>query len=160
MWSTQNTCYAAAVLTLDLKLFSDWKRTWMWKFSFMFAIYSLIFFAFFDLYTARKWSLRRLCFYTCLSFCPWGGGGVRGRGMCMAVGVHGGGGHGRGACMAGGVHGGGGHGRGVCMGVGGMHVWWGACVADTTRYGQWTGGMHPTRMHSCSFLLLFGMDRP
>ena len=26
--------------------------------------------------TARKRSLRSLCFYTCLSFCPWGGGGV------------------------------------------------------------------------------------
>ena len=27
------------------------------------------------IFTARKRSLRRLCFYTCLSFCPGGGGG-------------------------------------------------------------------------------------
>ena len=26
-----------------------------------------------DIFTARKRSLRRLCFYTCLSFCPQGG---------------------------------------------------------------------------------------
>ena len=26
--------------------------------------------------TIRKSNLRRLCFYTCLSFCSWGGGGV------------------------------------------------------------------------------------
>ena len=27
------------------------------------------------IFTTRKRSLRRLCFYTCLSFCPWEGGG-------------------------------------------------------------------------------------
>ena len=35
------------------------------------------------IFTARKRSLRRLCFYTCLSFCP------RGWGACVAGGVHG-----------------------------------------------------------------------
>ena len=49
-------------------------------------------------FTARKRSLRRLCFYRCVSV-HRGWGGMRGRG---------------GVCMAGG----------------------GACVADTTRYGQ------------------------
>ena len=29
--------------------------------------------------TARKRSLRRLCFYTCPSFCPQGGGGIPGQ---------------------------------------------------------------------------------
>ena len=55
--------------------------------------------------TARKRSLRRLCFYTCLSFCPWWG--VRGRvGGC----VHGGGERAWwGACMADGVCMAGGH---------------------------------------------------
>ena len=39
------------------------------------------------IFTTRKRSLRRLCFYTCLSFCPRGGGipaclaGLRGRGL-------------------------------------------------------------------------------
>ena len=28
------------------------------------------------IFTTRKRSLRRLCFYTCLSFCPWEGGGL------------------------------------------------------------------------------------
>ena len=84
--------------------------------------------------TARKRSLRRLCFYTCLSFCPLGGACVVGghvwQGVCLAGGVCGGGhawqgrhawqgacmaeGHAwQGACMAGGMHG-----RGACM-VGG-----------------------------------------
>ena len=60
---------------------------------------------------------------------------------------------GRGACMAGGAHGKG-H---VCRGVhgGGVHAWWGACVADTTRYGQWAGGTHPTGMNSCCSHVLF-----
>ena len=76
-----------------------------------------------DVITARKRSLRRLCFYRCLSVhggacvCVWGcmaGGRVwRGvcmvGGMCMAV-----------SCMAGGMRGG-----------GGMRA-----TADTTGYGQ------------------------
>ena len=44
---------------------------------------------------------------------------------------------------------------GVC--VAGGHAWQEACVAggglrataDTTGYGQWAGGTHPTGMHSC-----------
>ena len=92
------------------------------------------------------------------------------------------------ACMAGGVGGRGGmcgvHGRGVRM-VG--HVWQGACMTggcvwhgrcawqeahvwqggmhgthphpDTTRYGQWAGGTHPTGMHSC-FHFAFGKLLP
>ena len=122
-----------------------------------------------EIITARKRSLRRLCFYRYLSV--HGGGGVLGRGVrgkgvcvagraCMAGGMHG-----RGVCMAGGWHawqGGcvaGGHAwqracmaggcawQGACM-AGGMRSR-GACVADTTRYGQWAGGTHPTGMHSC-----------
>ena len=53
---------------------------------------------------------------------------------------------------------------GVCMvaGRGCTWWWWGACILaggvhgggggrawDTTRYGQWAGGTHPTGMHSC-----------
>ena len=62
----------------------------------------------------------------------WQEGGVRGRGACMA-GVCVAGGHAWwGVCVAGGMCDGGGmHGRGGMRGGGG-----GACVADTTRYGQ------------------------
>ena len=46
--------------------------------------------------TARKRSLRRLCFYTCLSFCPQvGGGGGAGIPACIAGGIP--------VCIAGGV---------------------------------------------------------
>ena len=38
----------------------------------------IILFPFLCVFTARKRSLRRLCFYRCLSFCPQGGGDVRG----------------------------------------------------------------------------------
>ena len=79
--------------------------------------------------TARKRSLRRLCFYRCLSFILFTGGGrawqggVRGRG-----GVHGRGG----ACVAGG----GVRGRGGMCGRGG--AWQGgACVAGGHA---WRGG--------------------
>ena len=116
-------------------------------------------------FTARKRSWRRLCFYTCLSVilftgvtCVVGGvcgrEGMHGRGWaCMAggmhcKGMHGGGMHVRGACMVGGMCGGG-HTWGVCMagGVRGRgvldrgHAWGGraACVPrtppDTTKYG-------------------------
>ena len=72
----------------------------------------------------------------CQEFCPQGGRGMHGRGVCVAGGhVWQGGMHGRGACMAGGhAWQGGMHGRGC--------VWQGACiagglcVADTTRYFQ------------------------
>ena len=66
----------------------------------------------------------------CQEFCPQGGG-MYGRGECMARG---------GMC----VWWGGMHGRG---GICGRGCAWqgGACVA----YGQWAGGTHPTGMHSC-----------
>ena len=111
------------------------------------------------IFTAWKRSLRRLCFHRCVSIHR---GGVCGRGhawqgVCMAGGVHGRGLHGgrhvwQGACVAGGMHGryvhSGGHAwQGVCEG--GVHGGEGAYVADTTRYGQWAGGTHPTGMHSC-----------
>ena len=87
--------------------------------------------------TARKRSLRRLCFYRCLSFCPRGGG-VRG---CSGGGMHG---CSRGACMVawgacvvarGGMHGCSG---GVCMVALGGHAWllWGG------MHGCSQGGMH------------------
>ena len=53
----------------------------------------------------------------------WWGGGMHGRVLCMAGGVHGRG------CMAGG------------------HAWQGACVAGKTAIAA--GGTHPTEMHSC-----------
>ena len=168
-----------------------------------------------EIFTARKRSLQRLCFYRCLSV---HGGGVRGcsGGACVVAlrghvwllpgGMHGCSG---GACVVkGGMHGKGGHAwqRGVCMARGacmvkggmrggwgvimcgeggalwrGMHVWrrgacmmkggmrgkggcawWrgacvarGACMACTPPWdtaGHCVGGMHPTRMHSCSML--------
>ena len=95
----------------------------------------------YTIFTARKRSLRRLCFYRCLSVqggrawqegCVWQGGhawhgGMHGRGdMC-----------GRGACMV----------RGACVAGGGR------ATADTTGYGQWAGGTHPTGMHSCSVFI-------
>ena len=123
--------------------------------------------------TARKRSLRRLCFYRCLSFCPRGGGAcVVARevsGYSEGVGVCG--------CSGGGVCGcSGGHAWllwGACM-VAWGHAWllpggvcmvarWmcmvapgGACVGynEIWRYDQWAGGMHPTGMHSCFLISL------
>ena len=99
-----------------------------------------------DIFTTRKQSLRRLCFYTCLSVILFTGGmghaWQEGWGCVWQGGMHGGGhawqgrawsGH---AWQAGGMHG-----RG-CM-VGGMHIrgacmaWWGVCgmhAPNTTRY--------------------------
>ena len=117
--------------------------------------------------TARKRSLRRLCFHRCMSVH---------RGACMVGGVHGRKGRCGGACMHGGVHAWqGGHAwQGVCVArghvwqrgvhykgracmAGGMHgrghAWWGlcmaggACVAGETATAA--GGTHPTGMHSC-----------
>ena len=40
--------------------------------------------------------------------------------------------------------------QGACVAAG--HAWQGVCpLADTMRYSQWAGGMHPTGMHSCYF---------
>ena len=95
--------------------------------------------------TARKRSLRRLCFYRCLSVHR---GGVDGRGVCVAGGMHGGeGGYGVGMCgRGGGMYGRGGGmcGRGACM-TGG-HVWWGSCMVGGGVHGRghvWQGAcMH------------------
>ena len=120
------------------------------------------------IFTARKRSLGQGNIFrsVCQEFCPQGGG----RGACMVAGGHAwlqGGLHGcRGACM---VAGGpawlleglrgcwgcvvvGRHAwlLGACLVVGGMpgcRGWGGAL--DTTRYGQWAGGTHPTGMQSC-----------
>ena len=95
---------------------------------------------FFDIFTARKRSLRRLCFYRCVSI-QGGGcvakGGAWWRGTCVAKGgMHGEGGHAwqgghvwwRGACMVKG---------GVC-GEGGF-AWQGACMTGGC---VWQGGVH------------------
>ena len=85
-----------------------------------------------NIFTAGKRSLRRLCFHRCLSVHrEWDmcGGGMHGRGACMAGGMHG-----KGACMVEGIHDrghawqGGMHGR--------EHAWQGACMA-----GCETGGL-------------------
>ena len=137
-----------------------------------------------DFVTARKRSLRRLCFYRCLSVHTGGGrhGFIRWGGMCGFI---------RGACMvlfggrawfySGGVHGfiwggmhgfiqGGMHGfiRGVCMVLFGGHVWfysggmhsfiWGACVV---LFGGcawfYLGGMHGFIRGACVVLFRGGM---
>ena len=102
-----------------------------------------------EIITARKRSLQRLCFYTCLSFCPKGGvhggvGDVCGWGHAWWGGVHGG----RvymagGLCMAGGMSGRGHAWQGACMAReglhGGGHAWWGGHA--------WQGVVH-SRGHS------------
>ena len=130
-----------------------------------------------DIFTAHKGSLLRLCFYTCLSFCSRGGGGVRGRGACMVGGMCGWGGmHGRGACVVGEacMAGGCAWWWGACvaggMCGGGGHAWWGACMAGACvahsppppqilreTVGQCAGGTHPTGMFTClsMFVVLF-----
>ena len=73
--------------------------------------------------TAHKQSLPRLCFYRCLSVCPWGG--MHGR---------------EGACMAGRGH----AWQGVCM-AGRGHAWQGPCMVGGDVHGRghaWQGGMH------------------
>ena len=102
-----------------------------------------------NIFTARKRSLRRLCFYRCLSFCPqggvhgcsWGACVVAPRGACVVAlggacmvalrGVHG--------CSWGAVHGcfqGGGEACvvawGACMVARGGHAWLlpGGCMVD------------------------------
>ena len=84
------------------------------------------------IFTARKQSLRRLCFYTCLSVILFMGGRVWWWGECAWQGE-------------GGMHDGG-------------YAWWecawqGACMPHTPTLrdtvGQCAGGTHPTVMHSC-----------
>ena len=76
-------------------------------------------------------SLRRLCFYTCLSFCPQGGACVVGGHVWQGV------------CLAGGVCDGGHAWQGRHAWQGGMHgrgrAWQGACMAGGHA---WQGGMH------------------
>ena len=108
-----------------------------------------------EIITARKRSLRRLCFYRCLSFILFtgggacvAGGGVRGRGACMA----GGGMRGRGGVHGrGGVRGGGVRGRGGVRGGGGMRgfIQLGGGVRGFIR-----GGMHGFIWGGC--VVLFG----
>ena len=99
-----------------------------------------------QVFTARKGSLRSLCFYRCLSVHMGAGRG----GAHVAGGVCGGNAW-QGACMArerawqGGIR-----------GDDGGHAWQGRCVphmppprADTMEYGQWAGIMHPSGMHFC-----------
>ena len=94
----------------------------------------------FPIFTARKQSLRRLCFYRCLSVHrgnAWQGG-VHGRKGCAWRGmfVAEGGMHDGGACVAGG-HAWQGHAwQGVCMV--GEHAWQGVCMAGGGH--AWQGG--------------------
>ena len=90
----------------------------------MVALVTSCCFVLYKIYYRPQTKFARLCFYTCLSFCPWE--------VCMVGGMHvwQGGVHGKGACVARGcvwqgcVHGTGVmHGRGACV-VGG-HVWQG-----------------------------------
>ena len=124
--------------------FLSWSHSWV----LMYILISII-----VLITARKRSLRRLCFYRCLSVHR---GGVHGcRGAYMVARAH--------VWLLGGMHGflGGMHGcQGVCMVAGGMrgcrggHAWllrgmhgcwvervwlWGACVA--ARGHAWVKGV-------------------
>ena len=75
--------------------------------------------------TARKRSLRRLCFYTRLSVCP--------QGSCLLWGVV----PGPGGCLLGG----GVWSRGYLLR--------GGCLVETPPTAIATGGVHPTGMHSC-----------
>ena len=85
----------------------------------------VLFCAPFLIFAARKRSLRRLCFYTCLSVILFAGGG--------------------GVCIRGGLHTGGSASRGVSIQGG----WADPPPSDTTGYGQRAGGTQPTGMHSC-----------
>ena len=86
-----------------------------------------------------------------VSVCPGGmlgKGGMHGRGVCVAGGVHGGGVygrgvHGRGALMAGGMHG-----RWVCIARG--CAWQGACMAGACMAERhvWQGGDYEIRSMS------------
>ena len=108
------------------------------------------------IFTARKRSLRRLCFYRCLSvhrggvYVTWLGRRAWWHGgTCVVAG--GGcewwwGGVGHAWWWGGGMRGG----RGLCVVVGGIRAWWWEGGPwDTTRYGQWAGSTYPTGMHSC-----------
>ena len=105
--------------------------------------FKCLYFSIYYFITARKRSLRRLCFYTCLSFCPQGGhawllwGGLHG---CW------------GACVValGGMHG--------CLG--GMRGCSGACVVAPGGH-VWflLGGMHGFFRGACMVFSRGGMHR-
>ena len=114
---------------------------------------------------ARKRSLRRLCFYTCLSVILFTGGG------CVVGGMHGRGVHGGGMCGGGGVCV-----AGACMvrcaWQGGMrgrgHAWqWGMCgrghachacpPADTIRYGDMVNEQAVCILLECILVLVKGL---
>ena len=149
-WFVSFTEFIEFNLKFMLYLESERNLSWIWYGIFM-NIPSLsmlqqwininIFISSHGIITARKRSLRRLCFYTCLSFCPqWGACVVAPRGVCMvAPRVVAPGGHAW--LLRGGMHGCCGSVRGCSRGGG--RAW------DTIRYGQWAGGTHPTGMHSC-----------
>ena len=113
--------------------------------------------------TARKRSLRRLCFYRCLSVHGGGRAWLLPGGVWLLPGGHvwllGG----RVWLLLGGVHGCSG---GDCVVAPGEHAWllqggirgccWGG-MHEIRRYGQWAGGTHPTGMHSCLDELPFNM---
>ena len=89
---------------------------------------------------------------------------MRGRGVCMAGGMYGGGGDMCGrvcVCVVGSMHGRGNVWQEAYV-VGG-HAWQGVCITGgvhgggTCMAGEMTtavGNMHPTGMHSCSFIVL------
>ena len=119
--------------------------------------------------------LQRLCFYTCLSFCPWGGAIP----ACIADGIP--------ACLAAGAvcsWGGGAWSWGVCIcssggvpGLRGVHslggLLWAGCLLQgvCSRLGGGCGDplqkqtttvadcTHPTGMHSCFISLLHSANR-
>ena len=97
------------------------------------------------IFTARKQSLRRLCFYTCLSVILFMAGRVWWWGERAW--------QGEGACMMGGMHGGGVHGRGACM----PHT------PDTTRYGRSMRGRYASYWNAFLFkkmiVIYFGTDQ-
>ena len=122
-----------------------------------------------NFFTARKRSLRRLCFYRCLSFCPQGGRAwLLAGGMC---GCSGGGMHGcsKGehawllweggvcGCSRGGVHGCSG---GACMVDlrGAMRGWsWGVCMVAPRGLHGCSGGVCMVAPGGHAWLLLGGV---
>ena len=127
MWTFVCSCQVAqngryALNTRGSKVFYNWKIV--------------------NVFTARKRSFRRLCFYRCLSFCPQGGGHawlLRGGCVVARGGMHG--------CSGGGMHGCYGGMRGCYRG----HAWllWGVCMVALGGHARllqgwqhaWLGGM-------------------
>ena len=119
-------------------------------------------FSFSCIFTARKRSLRRLCFYTCLSvILLTGGGGHAWLGVCVAGGAYMARGHAwrgvacvpKGACVPRGMHA-----QGGCACPGVMHVCR-ACMhpgpppnqPDTTTYGRLMSGRYASYWNAFLF---------